>query len=225
MSLKAVALISGGIDSPVAASLMNRRMEVIPLHFCLYPFYCEFSLELAVSTIKFLKDKRIVNFNTLVLCPWGKFLSTILKSYGRGRYMCLLCRRAMFKLAERVCDAQGAMAIITGESLGQKASQTIDNLAITSYGVKYPILRPLIGLNKDEVQRLSKELGMYPEKHVGCCTATPKHPVTKGKVDTLNKLYESLRIERVVNDRFKESLVVKSKDLGRLDEVARGLLT
>ena len=118
--MKAVALVSGGIDSPVAAYLVSRKMEIVPLHFCLHPFYCEVSFELVMESLKALRAK--IPFEKVVLYPWGEILSTALSSHAR-KYMCVICKRGMFKGAELVCKFENANVIVTGESLGQKASQ------------------------------------------------------------------------------------------------------
>jgi thiamine biosynthesis protein ThiI len=214
--VKTVALISGGIDSPVAAYLVSRKMEVIPLHFCLHPLYCETSFELVMESLKTLRVK--VPFEKAILYPWGDVPSTILGTRAR-RYMCVLFRRGMFKGAELVCEAENAEVITTGESLGQKASQTLQNLTATSHGVTYPILRPLIGLDKVEIERISRKIGLWREKHVGCCSATPSKPATGTRVEVLDDLYEKLNIGALVEAKFKERLEMKIRSESDIDEL------
>ena len=198
---KAVALVSGGIDSPVAACLASRNMKIVPLHFCLHPFYCEASFELVMESLKVLREKTV--FEKIILYPWGEILSAILRG-GAKKYMCVLCRRGMFKAAELVCRSENASAIVTGESLGQKATQTLQNLAATSHGMAYPILRPLIGFDKIEIQRVSRQLGIWCEKHAGCCTATPNKPATEVSIEALDELYARLDIQVLVNNEFEK---------------------
>lgn len=207
MRSKVVCLISGGIDSPVAAGQLAKTFEIIPLHFCLYPFYCKGSFETMIMVLRRLKRKT--KFKNLIIYPWANVLSTILKGQNR-KYMCVLCRLAMYKAAELVAKKEDAQAIVTGESLAQKASQTLSNLAATSYGLKYPILRPLLGLDKTEIETISKQLGIWSESHTGCCTATPKYPVTKADTEILNKLYKELQIENILKFNFKKIIKLKS---------------
>ena len=211
---KAVALISGGIDSPLAAYLASRRMDIVPLHFCLNPFYCESSFELLIESLKALRTK--FPFEKIVLYPWGETISTILHSQAR-RYMCVICRRAMFKAAELICKSEEASAIVTGEALGQKASQTLQNLSATSHGVTWPILRPLIGLDKVEIQRLSRRLGVWRDKHTGCCSATPSKPATGTKVEILDDLFEKLNIQSVIENEFTRRLEIQVRSEEDLD--------
>jgi len=214
--MKAVALVSGGIDSPVAACLASRNMKIVPLHFCLHPFYCEASLELVMESLKVLRGK--IAFEKVILYPWGQILSAVLRG-GVKKYMCVLCRRGMFKAAELVCKSEKASAIVTGESLGQKATQTLQNLAATSHCVAYPILRPLIGFDKTEIQRVSRRLGIRCEKHAGCCTATPNRPVTGVRIEALDELYTNLNIQVLLNNGFGKRLDMKVKSPSDLDHL------
>lgn len=213
--MKAVALVSGGMDSPLAAALMSKKMEIIPVHFLTHPFG-RTSLDVVFNSFKVLKER--IGFKTIILCPWGKALSTIVKNPLKRAYTCLICRRGMLKASEMICESSGAVAIITGESLGQKASQTLRNMAVTSRGIRYPILRPLLGLNKDEIERLSKRLGIWVEKHVGACTAFPKNPVTKGDAKVLKELYNALNMQEIVEECIKNSFKGDVEDVSDLKD-------
>ncbi len=170
----ALCLVSGGIDSPVAALLAKQKIKNITLfHAVLYPFYCEKSFSRTIEIIKKLGEKGI---RTLILFPWKNVFLTILK--GDKKYQCIYCRRGMFLAADMICRKKKIDAIITGESLGQKASQTSWNMFATSQGIKTPILKPLIGMDKNEIISLSRKMGFCPDLHVSCCTAVPKKPVT-----------------------------------------------
>lgn len=208
---KAICLISGGIDSPVAAAMLSGKYEIIPLHFCHYPYYCKGSFERMIKIMNHLKKKT--EFKKLILFPWAPVLSKVLKSDRNARkYMCVLCRKAMLKVAEKIAKKEKASVIITGESLAQKASQTLPNLVATSYGISTTILRPLIGLDKTEIEQISREMGLWFEKHVGCCTAVPKKPTTKANIEKLNKIYEELNIDKIIDKNFKKILKLKSLD-------------
>jgi len=205
---KIVCLVSGGIDSPVTCALVAKKFDIIPLHFCLYPFTCEDSFYLAM---KILKDmKKATKFEKVIVYPWGPILDSITKSDTQRRYMCVLCRRSMFKVAEKICEKEGASAIATGESLGQKATQTLRNLRATSAGIKFPILRPLLGLDKSEIEAISKKLGIWHAHHAGCCYATPKYPTTGTKQEVLDDLFGELELDTIIEENFGKILEVKT---------------
>lgn len=193
---KVIVLVSGGIDSPVAAALLARNYEIIPLHFCHYPFYCKGSFERMLKIMTTLKKQT--GFKEMILFPWAPVLKKCLEC-GYRDYMCVICRSAMFRAAERIAKAEGAVAIATGEALAQKASQTLDNLAVTTQFVSIPIMRPLLGLDKPEIEQLSKDFGLWAEEHVSCCSATPKKPKTKAKADILSEQMAGLDIDGIIN--------------------------
>jgi len=204
---KVVCLVSGGIDSPVAMALAARRFDVLPLHFCLYPYTCEDSFLVAMKVLEDLRKK--VNFEKAIVYPWSKFLRLIMGSRDRS-YACLQCRRSMFRVAELVCQREGASGMVTGESLGQKASQTLSNLRATAAGLKFPVLRPLLGMDKVEIEQLSRRLGIWHEVHAGCCYATPKYPRTKADPATVDSLLKELNLEKLIEDQFGNILEVRS---------------
>lgn len=205
---KIVCLVSGGIDSPVACALLAKRFEVLPLHFCIYPYTREDSFLTAMEVLKRLKLKT--GLEKAVVIPWAGVLRTILGRREWVNYTCLACRWGMLKAAELLCEREGAAGIATGESLGQKATQTLTNLGVSSHGIKFPILRPLLGFDKLEIERLSKELGIWHEVHAGCCYATPRYPRTRAKPEVLDEMSRELRIERVIEEQFTHMLEVRT---------------
>lgn len=208
MKEKAVCLVSGGIDSPVACALVLKKFNIIPLHFCLFPLASEESFLLAMDVIRDLR--KVVKFEKLIVYPWGKIIETILESREKLSYMCVLCRRTMFKAAERLCQRENAQAIVTGESLGQKATQTLQNLRAASSGVKVPILRPLLGLDKAEIEQISREFEIWHPKHTGRCYAAPKAPTTRAKPREVDRLFEKLGLSKIIEENFDKILEVKT---------------
>jgi thiamine biosynthesis protein ThiI len=205
---KVVCLVSGGIDSPVACALAAKRFKVLPLHFCLYAYTCEETFLVAMKVLKDLRKKA--GFKKVIVFPWAKVLDAILKNRGKRSYACLACRKSMFKVAESICEQEGAAGIVTGESLGQKATQTLTNLGATSKGIKFPIVRPLLGLDKEEIEKLSKKLGIWNEVHAGCCFATPKYPRTRAEPEVLEKLLENSEIQKAIQQGFHKILEVRT---------------
>ncbi len=118
----------------------------------------------------------------------------------------------MFRAAEAICEREGASGIVTGESLGQKATQTLSNLRATSHGMKFPILRPLLGLDKLEIERMSKKLSTWHEVHAGCCYATPRYPRTKADPEALDRILGELHIEDAISNELKHILEVRTFD-------------
>jgi thiamine biosynthesis protein ThiI len=205
---KIVCLVSGGIDSPVACTLMARKFEILPLHFCLYPYTCEETFFVAMGILNDLRKK--VKFEKVVVFPWPRILKTILADREHRNYACLACRKGMFLAAELLCAREGASGIVTGESLGQKATQTLPNLGATSRGIKFPILRPLLSLDKLEIERLSKKLGIWHEVHAGCCYATPRYPRTRADPGVVDEMLDELHIGDAVTKEFENVLEVRT---------------
>ncbi|MCS7131198.1 MAG: hypothetical protein NZ934_00480 [Hadesarchaea archaeon] len=205
MREKVICLVSGGIDSPVACALVAGKFEVLPLHFCLYPYTCEETFLVAMEVLKCLRDK--IGFKKIIVFPWAGVLDAVLREKRRS-YACLACRRAMFKVAESICEREGASAIVTGEALGQKATQTLTNLAVTSRGMRFPILRPLLGLDKEEISKISRRLSLWHEVHAGCCFATPRYPRTRARPEVLEEFLADQGIEEAIRRGFEHILEV-----------------
>ena len=172
--MKAVLLLSGGIDSPVAGWVMKQKgLEITPVHFANYPFTEKEPEE---------KSQRIVEtlgFGKLIVNDLGKEFSRI-ASLCNHRYYFVLSKRLMLREAEKTAKALGAKFLVTGENLGQVSSQTLKNLAVITKAVKTPVLRPLLAFEKQEIIDLAKKIGTYEissgKEH--CDALGPKHPST-----------------------------------------------
>lgn len=195
--LKAVCLISGGIDSPVAAqiSCLNGFHPFL-VHYHNFPFHSSGTLEKVVALSNKLIERNSKLPMSLAIIPNGKSQETILNNLeGREiRQTCLLCRMQMFIKAEMYSQQIGADIIVTGEILGEQASQTLDNLPIVISKVEIPIFRPLIGYNKEEVVQLSKKWDFYDLsiQPGGCCNINPKYPETKGRLEVILKIFDRM---------------------------------
>lgn len=106
----------------------------------------------------------------------------------------------MLLIASEICSREDASGLVTGESLGQKASQTTENISATSSEIKVPLLRPLLGMNKEEIIQISKNQGVWREDHAGCCLATPKKPKTKADSETVNKEIKKIDLQKLIRE-------------------------
>ena len=199
---RAMSLLSGGIDSPVASWMVAKRgMELECIHFHSYPFTSEKSQEkvrdLAQILSKYCGRVRLHKVNML----------EIQKAIGlncKDEEMTIISRRFMMRIAERVAESRHCDALITGESIGQVASQTIQGLTCTNASVKMPVFRPLIAMDKTEIIEVAQKIGTFetsilPEED--CCTVfSPKKPVTKPKLDRIEKSENKLDVEKLIQD-------------------------
>ena len=201
--MKAVCLLSGGIDSPVAAQISSLNgFQLFLVHYHNYPFHSIGTLEKVIALSNKIKVLNSEFPMSLAIIPNGKSQETILNNL-KGieiRQTCLLCRMQMFIKAEIYARQIGADTIVTGEILGEQASQTLDNLSLVISKVKIPISRPLIGYNKEEVVQLSKKWGFYSLsiQPGGCCSINPRYPETKGRLDVIKKIFS--RMATVIQD-------------------------
>ena len=202
---KAICLMSGGIDSPVAAYLSNKRgVENIWLHFHSFPLVSNKSIE----KVKEL-GKILLNYQPhlkIYFIPFHKAQMEI-KTKTLPKYRILLYRRLMFKIAEHIAKKEGCEALITGESLGQVSSQTLSNINIIQQSVKIPVLRPLISMDKNEIIDLAKKIKTYNvsiQPHEDCCTLfVPKHATAKGRLDIVKQLEKKLDIKKLIKQTIR----------------------
>jgi len=184
--MKAVLLLSGGIDSPVAGYLLGRQgVELVALHMDNRPFSSRDQIEKAkqlASRLGQLLGQRIPLYGM----PHRGNQTTIAQTLER-HYQCVFCRRMMWRCAERLAEQEGAQFLITGESLGQVASQTLSNLHSETQAVRLPMVRPLIGYDKVEIERIAKRIGTYEISTLPglCCTIVPEKPATVSHLDRI----------------------------------------
>ncbi len=210
---KGLLLISGGIDSPVAGHMIARRgMKVECIHFHSYPYT---NLQAKDKVIELAKVLSGYNGETkLTIVSVTKIQEEIHKNCN-GEYMVTLLRRFMMRIAERIAQKSGAQCLITGESLGQVASQTIDGMTSSNSVIeKLPVLRPLCGFDKDEIIERSREIGAYDisiQPYEDCCTVfLPKHPVIKPTLSEVLAEEQKLDVEGLISEALltKEVLTV-----------------
>lgn len=210
---KGLLLLSGGIDSPVAGFLMAKRgLAINCLHFHSYPFTSERAEEkvkdLAKILARYTGKMKFFSVNILEIqkqinekCP--------------EKEMTIISRRFMMRIGEKIARHNKYHALITGESLGQVASQTIQGISVTNSAVDFPILRPLIGMDKVDIVSISEDIETYETSILpfeDCCTVfLPKHPVTKPRVEDIDASEESLDIDGLVNDAISNMKVYTIK--------------
>ncbi len=193
-------LISGGIDSPVAAyRLMKRGCSVIFIHFHSYPYLDKTAQDKVMELVKNLNAYQFSS--KLYLVPFGEIQREISVTVEPA-YRVVLYRRMMLRIAREIALKEGARALITGESLGQVASQTLDNMTTIESAVSMPILRPLIGMDKDEIIEEAKRIKTFDTSIMpdqDCCQLfVPKHPSTRTKVREIEFKERSIDIDEMM---------------------------
>jgi thiamine biosynthesis protein ThiI len=208
---KVVCLVSGGIDSPVAVWLMMKRgCAPIFVNMDLRPFADDQNIEKVKDTIKVLKSWAYGIKPKTYFVPHGDNLAEFLKSAPR-KITCLLCRRSMLKTAERIASKEKALALVTGESMGQVASQTLTNINVEDQAVRIPVLRPLIGMDKEEIIEIAKRIGTFGPSitPAQCCSAPPEHPETKAELDVIEDEENFVNVDKLIEKSLKNAVIEK----------------
>jgi len=198
---KAIALVSGGIDSPVAAWMMMKRgLDVIALFLNPEPLVDKRTIDRTRRTVEKLAEWKGAPIKTYI-APYGDSLIELLKAEDHS-LGCVLCKRMIYRVGEKVAEMEGTKALITGENLGQVASQTADNLATITAVSRTPIFRPLIGFDKMDIIELAKKIGTYEASiaPANCCLGPPKHPAISANLNRVEKAESELPISDMVQE-------------------------
>ena len=207
---KGFILMSGGIDSPVAAFMMAKRgMSIEAVHFHSYPYTSQRAQEKVEDLVKVLAGYMgSVKMHVINLLP---IQEEIVKNCPEDETT-LLVRRFMMRIAEKIAEKNGGMMLITGEDLGQVASQTAEALVVTDNVVSMPVMRPLIAMDKVDIMDKAREIGTYDisiQPYEDCCTVfLPKHPVTKPKLAKIEKSESKLDVDELVKAAVESEEII-----------------
>jgi thiamine biosynthesis protein ThiI len=209
VSGKVACLLSGGIDSPVAAwRMMKRGCSAILIHFHSYPFVSRASQEKVRELAQLLTTYQ--HRSRLFLVAFGEIQRQVVLT-APAPLRVVIYRRLMMRIAERIAKENGARALVTGEVIGQVASQTLENMSLIGSATSLPILRPLVGMDKEEIVEQAGRLGSFETSIVpdqDCCQLfTPKHPATRATRAAVEEAESRLPIEEMVNGAVEQAEV------------------
>jgi len=199
---KVIALVSGGIDSPVATYLMMKRgCDVTILNFNNQPFTA--LSEKVLKIAKKLKEYASGSKLKVYQAKYGDYLKKC-QEEAPERMTCVFCKSGMYQIAEKLAEKEGALAIIDGSSVGQVASQTLPNILATRYSTKLPVLSPLIGLDKLEIENIGRKIGTFPISTLpdSGCAAAPRYPETNANLEQTLEVQEDLDLKSDLDEVF-----------------------
>jgi len=206
---RGVMLMSGGIDSPVALHyLLREGHEMVAVHMDNRPFTDDSPLSKTADHLALLRE-RYHQPIPMYLVPHGTTQVTLMRSTDR-HLGCVLCRRFMWRAAERVAVREGATFLATGEALGQVASQTLPNMRTATAAVTLPIVRPLIGFDKNEIEAVAKSIGTYAisTRPGVCCQAVPDRPATRSNLVQILHEEERIDVDQIVDDCLRHATIL-----------------
>ena len=206
--MKAVVLLSGGIDSPVAAHVMARAgAEIIALNMDNTP-YTEPS-----GKVKDLVERlRVVTGQEipLFIAPHGKFNLPVIEGLKNSHIRCVLCKRFMMRTAEKLAIREGCNVIVMGDSMGQVASQTLQNMKVEQQAISMQVIRPLIGLDKEEIIQIARDIGTYEISiRDACeCSIVPDMPSTNARISSVLDAEDGMDVDGMVENTIAGARVL-----------------
>lgn len=206
---RGVMLMSGGIDSPVTLHyLLRQGHEMLAVHMDNRPFTDDSPLAKVIDHLNVLRERYHQRI-PLYLLPHGPTQIQLMRSTDR-HVGCVLCRRFMWRSAERIAERERATFLATGESLGQVASQTLSNMRSATASVHLPIVRPLIGFDKQEIEAVAKSIGTYEiSTRPGlCCQAVPDKPATRSGLVQILREEERIDVDEILDDVLRHAVVL-----------------
>jgi len=207
---KAMLLISGGIDSPVAGYMVAKRgVRLSAVHYYSFPYTSERARDKVIEL-----TKQVAAYAGEIKLHLVHFTDIQMAIYEKcpHQHLTLIMRRFMMRIADRLARESGMQAVVTGESIGQVASQTIESLAVTDSVVELPVFRPLIGMDKIEIIERAQQIGTYETSilpYEDCCTVfVPKHPTTRPNMESIIKSESVLDVDALIEDALSKSEVI-----------------
>ncbi len=199
---RAVTLLSGGIDSPVSTYMIARRgVKPIPVHFFSFPYTSQQAKDKVVELAHILT--QYCGSMTIEVVPFTHIQEEI-RDKCPERYFTLIMRRFMMRIADYIAKSNACGAIITGENLGQVASQTMEAMAVSQSVTDLPVLQPLVGMDKEDIVRIARKIGTFDTSilpYEDCCTVfTPRHPETKPTVEEVAEAERALDVEALISE-------------------------
>lgn len=223
---KTLLMLSGGIDSPVAGYLaMKRGVELEAIHFHSPPFTSDRAKQKVID----LANKLTAYGHQIKvhIVPFTNLQQAIFRDIPEA-YAMTVMRRMMMRISEGICKKEGILSITTGESLGQVASQTMESMNAINEVTNYPVIRPLVAMDKNEIINISKEIGTYEisiRPYEDCCTVfVPKSPKTKPRRDKVNQFEKNMEYEELLQAAIEGSELLEIKDQKDDKDVFKGLL-
>ena len=201
----AVTLLSGGIDSPVSTYMIAKRgVRLIPVHFFSFPYTSQQAKDKVIELGRQLT--AYCGRMTMEVVPFTHIQEEI-RDKCPEEYFTLIMRRFMMRIAQHIAEANGAKAIVTGENLGQVASQTMEAMASTQAVTHLPVLQPLIGMDKEEIITIARKIGTFDTSilpYEDCCTVfTPRHPRTRPQVSEVEAAESALDVDTLVQEAIQ----------------------
>ena len=202
--MKGLLLLSGGIDSPVAGWMMKKKMDLEAVYFDNAPYADDTNLRRTIDNAKKIGLKRLFVMNN------GNSLKEYFKK-SDSKYACVFCKRMMLRYAEALAEKINADCLVNGDNLAQVASQTLQNLKTVSSAVSIPIVRPLIGMDKNEIIAIAKEIGTFDisTRQAACCSAVPFKPSTMASFDKMAAEESKVNVDLLVSKSLKEMKELK----------------
>ena len=208
--MKLISLLSGGIDSPVSSYIMMKKADIIFVHFHNQTLQTENVKNKVIKTAQKACEKAGKK-SKLYLVPFRELQQELIKTVG-SKFRMIVYRRIMFKIAEKILLKEKAQGFVTGDNIGQVASQTLDNLDVIYNATKYPIFSPLLSFDKIEIIKKAEKIGTFSisiEPYPDCCSfMIAKHPETKACLNNIKKIESNIDIDRLVSEVFKKTIII-----------------
>lgn len=210
---KGVLLLSGGIDSPVAGYMMAKRgLELTCIYYHSHPYTSERAKEKVIDLAK--KLTKYTGSIKLYVAPFTEIQMQIIEKCKENE-LTIIMRRFMMQVAEQVAKKENALALITGESLGQVASQTLESMMVTNSDLELPVFRPLVGMDKLDIIEISRKIDTYETSILpfeDCCTIfVPKHPKTKPRLYDIKNSEELLDVKKLIENCMENMEIIEVK--------------